>query len=656
MSISSDFQKDLKQRYEDYLLFIAHADNTYPFYNEAAAQKREVVFFEVAKLELELRGIESLPLNYGNLVTSIRHVQAGKDCCDFVLPAFLRIMYRYPDSKLVTSEMLAEIKQTILKYKYWMDEPGEREYSCNYFTENHQILQHACELLAGQLYPEELFGNGMTGSGHAAHAAVFINRWLDWRARFGFSEWLSNCYYEEDILALVCIAEFSADQKLAKRSEMLVDILLFDIAVNSFKGDFVCTNGRTYPKMLVDPEKTNTATLTNILWNPGPTHSLNKAAIMMAAGDYPVSDILAGIAKDTPDVMENRQRNSINVEDGEKYGASPAEFNNIMLYWGIQQYDHRLVIENSLRTLAPWDGIGDRIRAFQEKYEQHDKARAFVDDDPDFTSMTQADIYTYRTPNYMLSCVQNYRRGRQGFQQHIWEATLGGKAVVFTNHPGSLEYMDRPNYWMGNGVMPKAVAHKNVLICIYRAEPAWTKLWQSHVFFPQHEFDEVVTKDGWIFGRRDGGYIAVHCMNEGKWLEPEPGLYQFVYRFETQFDYSKIKPYDFSSRGHANVWVCELGEEKTHGSFGKFAEELSAAKLEGDIYHYTYHSPSQGIVETGWDESLKVNGTEIAINDYPRYDNPYCKAEFNRDKFDIGLGDKRLLLDFSEPGKRGGNE
>ena len=35
---------------------------------------------------------------------------------------------------------------------------------------------------------------------------------------------------------------------------------------------------------------------------------------------------------------------------------------------------------------------------------------------------------------------------------------------------------------------------------------------------------------------------------------------------------------------------------------------------------------------------------------------PYCKAEFNVDKFDIGLGEKRLLPDFSKPEKRGGNE
>ena len=78
--------------------------------------------------------------------------------------------------------------------------------------------------------------------------------------------------------------------------------------------------------------------------------------------------------------------------------------------------------------------------------------------------MPKINSITYKTPDYMLSCAQDFRKGKHGYQQHIWQATLDGIAIVFTNHPGS---NTRPGYWAGNEIMPKAVQYKNTLIAIY---------------------------------------------------------------------------------------------------------------------------------------------------------------------------------------------
>ena len=45
----------------------------------------------------------------------------------------------------------------------------------------------------------------MTGREHQAHGRTFLLRWLTWRERFGFSEWLTQGYYMEDMLGLVCL-------------------------------------------------------------------------------------------------------------------------------------------------------------------------------------------------------------------------------------------------------------------------------------------------------------------------------------------------------------------------------------------------------------------------------------------------------------------
>ena len=58
-----------------------------------------------------------------------------------------------------------------------------------------------------------------------------------------------------------------------------------------------------------------------------------------------------------------------------------------------------------------------------------------VDRDVECHAMTEVHIQTYRTPDYLLSCAQDYRPGKPGYQQHTWQATLGIDAVLFTEPP-----------------------------------------------------------------------------------------------------------------------------------------------------------------------------------------------------------------------------
>ena len=53
------------------------------------------------------------------------------------------------------AEVISEIKETLIGFRYWLDEPGE--INACYFTENHLPLYHSCEYLAGMLFPDDVF-------------------------------------------------------------------------------------------------------------------------------------------------------------------------------------------------------------------------------------------------------------------------------------------------------------------------------------------------------------------------------------------------------------------------------------------------------------------------------------------------------------------
>jgi hypothetical protein len=80
---------------------------------------------------------------------------------------------------------------------------------------------------------------------------------------------------------------------------------------------------------------------------------------------------------------------------------------------------------------------------------------------------------TYRTPDFMLNAANNIQHGESGQNEHLWQATFGNEAVVFSNHPmaSSTIFTDKPGLWCGNSSLPKIAQWKDVLIAIYNAPP-----------------------------------------------------------------------------------------------------------------------------------------------------------------------------------------
>lgn len=95
---------------------------------------------------------------------TVAHVEAQNDCTDFGLHALIPMLYRHgEDGSGVRSEELESNRaEAVLSSVYWYDEPGVHEIW--FSTENHQVLWHAAELLVGQRYPGERFGDGRTGA------------------------------------------------------------------------------------------------------------------------------------------------------------------------------------------------------------------------------------------------------------------------------------------------------------------------------------------------------------------------------------------------------------------------------------------------------------------------------------------------------------
>lgn len=604
------------------------------------------LYYDLAKMELQKAGIDTPPIRNFAIDKALERIDARLDCADFTIPALIRMLREHRGTRL-NEEQAQKIEQSLIHFKYWLDEPGD-VHAC-FFTENHQILYHSAEYLVGQMYPDVVFpNNGMTGAEHHAHATAFLRRWLNWRERFGFSEWLTQGYYMDDMLGLVNLMIYADEADIRTRCRMLIDMLVFDLAVNHFEGHLPTTHGRVYTRFIIEPDYEDCSAVMALLFDKGYAGTMSNCAVMLAANGYVCPKAILAAAAAPTGIQTNRERMSIDVADAKYYGVDPADFDNIMFFWGQQTYSDRLTIENSLKVFPTWNWMTNRVRAYYERYKLHDEAGAPCVDAPDFTAMTQVDIYTRRTPDYILSCAQDFRKGRMGYQQHPWTASMGGKAVIFTTNPASTEYSNRPNCWAGNLTLPRAVQHENVLLCLYRVEPDFVDYLYSHLYFPRHEMDEVVEKEGWIFGRKGDGYAAVYSLLPGYWEKKDPAMFKELYAESWQEKYDRADDYEYIAQGHANVWVIEMGSKAENGSFEAFMDGFAGKKVCGDTHNLIYQSPSQGEITFGWNRPLTVGGETICIHGYKRYDNEFAQTEFDAGAIEINAGGHQTILDFEK--------
>ena len=273
----------------------------------------------------------------GILLGACGYIDQRKDCSDFVLHSLLRLLYQFNVHPRLSPHLYEQVFASVVHFKYWPDEPGLNSM-CTW-TENHQILFASAAYLAGQLYPEELFENaGHTGMEKMALARPRILRWLDLRLRTGFSEWLSNVYYDEDLTALLNLLDFCGDEEIRGKAGQVIELILLDMALNSFQGVFGSSHGRSYAiaKMHAGEEATSAAG--KLLFGMGSFSSPDamSAVCFALSPRFSLPEWIFKIANDSASAeMENTQRMGLRLDQAGQWGFGVG---SLKMAWSISAW------------------------------------------------------------------------------------------------------------------------------------------------------------------------------------------------------------------------------------------------------------------------------------------------------------------------------
>lgn len=391
------------------------------------------------------------------------------------------------------------VLDAVIGMKYWITQPG-LDAMC-YFTENHQFVWHVAELLAGEAFPEAIFTvDGRTGAEHAAEARARAAAWMVRKLRGGFSEFDSNAYLAIDSYALCALIELGQDETLTAAARTLLDKTLVTLASNSWRGIHGAAHGRSYVHTLRSARFEETSPILRLIAGVG---TLNDAVL-------PVSALALARKYRVPKVVRELAR------------TQPDE------WWGRQVYQGKLAFERDL---------------LERPY--------------------RSDLRVWRTPDVMLSSVQDYRSGLPGLQEHVWGATLGREMQVFVTHPANSDTGSaaRPNGWAGHRILPRVHQHREALVHMQRFSST-DSIRSTHLWLPIAQADEWVQDGDWIAARRGSGYVAVAT----------PGGMRPVDEGDTAWQ-------EWLPAHGGSAWVAVVGRAAVDGDFRSWVEQLTTSTL-----------------------------------------------------------------------------
>ncbi len=585
-------------------------------------------------------------IDWKGLDGTLQFIDSQYDCSDFKLVSLIRILYEFEDR--IPADVKSRIEKSLLKFRYWWDEPGGN--SMCYWSENHQVLFASAEYLVGRKYPDALFpGSGLTGKQHVEKARKRILDWMDMRWKYGFTEFYSNVYYSEDIGGMINLIDLSEDDEIVRKMEIIMDLLLFDVATQNIKTMFVSASGRAYENSRKGGPRTTLGGITNYYWGNGDKLGHGLIYGLMTTKKYFPPRVIIEIGKDTNNVVI-RQSNGLDISELKNEGYYGTDTRSMMMQLGMEAFSNDEIIRNTLSFVRENRMFSNgflsdlKVMDFSLLNWLHlePALSRFINPQSNGVAIQRGNTYTFKTADFSLYSAQNYHPGTYGDQQHVAGMNIGNSFSIFHTHP-ALEKgkpAQSPNYWVGYGHLPHVGQEKNVSLAVYNI-PAKKGMMENpllnytHAWFPKEQFDSTYISGNYALGKKGRTYCAMITKNNLSLREKSgDNLIQY---------------------GKKTFWIIEAGSQETDHSFEEFRRRILSNKCDFDSVSLalTYHSKGKKY-DLKFRDGFSVDNNTVDIN-YDRFDSPYCKAERKADAFTIKHNGQSLFLDYKNAIRKQGN-
>ncbi|MHC5080908.1 MAG: WD40/YVTN/BNR-like repeat-containing protein [Planctomycetota bacterium] len=460
-------------------------------------------------------------------------------------------------------------------------------------TENHFIMYYTGLLLSAESWPETSAATWYTGRTTAqnhAEAVGWLDFWTRTTATLGQGEFDTPAYFPEYMLSLLLLYDFAKDERIRFQAGMALDLLFADYAAEALGARYCGGHSRIYDPHVIRGDGLPMASYRFLFFGGvEPPKRFAGWSLPATYTKYRLPEVVLKMASDRDQPYVHRERKRV---------------------------------RNCLR----------------------------------YVEALNPPVYKvgYMTSRYCLGSLQGGIL--QPIQQHTWDVTwvgTGPHTTLFSVHPyfskreiamffpedvhfaDALVYLAKKTYnspdkWISASPYEKVFQVENALIAVYNI-PAGTDFNQVSLFFPKCL--ERTEREGWIFGRDGGFFVAVFSLGKGAWEEAET--------------HHRLR----IPAGKA-AFVVEAGSEEEDGSFEDFVESVvgnGKPKMvleEGGpaVEHTTRRGKA---MRFSWAGSRQFDGREVRPAEDALFQGPFTVSKTGSGSVILMHGDTRRTLDFN---------
>ncbi len=581
---------------------------------------------------------EGKPIDETGILVLLDYIDHRYDCSDFRMISIIRSLYTYPH--LISENTLKQMKKTVLGFKYHMADPGY-DGMC-FWSENHQLIFSTVEYLAGCLYPHELFTNTKeTGLFHQNRGYQQLMYWFKTRFEFGFVEFHSNTYYEEDVAPLSLLIELSKDPLIIKQATILMDLLMLDFALLNHKGYFSAASGRCYESQKKDPNQQDILDIIKKAFDLGPVQDYDYtrlSAAFVLNETYQVPKVIYEIAHDvTTKIIKDS--NGLYLGEVKDYFKNPKDYYTTGLYlWSMEAFTNHQSIDITMAMFHDWhlkhNTFLKNLSAFDHSFIKRlnllKPLLSLLNPTTQGVAIQRANVYTYKHKDFMLSTAQMHVPKTFGDQQHIGGAILDEHISVFITHPAQAFFEDNsrnfsPAYWVGSGILPYAFQHENTALYYYDLSPRKglfekERALFTHAYFNEKDFDQIHAFTQVVIGVKGNTLIGLVGLNP---IE--------------RFDSIELRQY-----GKYTAWIMCVAS----------TEDISLESFKNDLLSSKIIKTKHQIHYTAMSIDLKTHVCYVddipVSTDYERLESPFGFIERNPESIQINYHTLSLKLSLKE--------